>query len=293
MIEQGRKRRVVAILVSGLAVAAVAGVAIAGTAVARSRQSSGDSAVAGGGPATPVAQTTRDAYGLSAGHADRPHLRRQPSRQPARDTLEQHRRVRKAPAPSPSYRSRPQTQEPPADPVAACKTWLKDADAGERTRLEREGRRPTERRAGHRPDPCRQQELGRLRHGVRADRRRPGLDPATGQDRHATTVDADTFAVANNLIPVNGQQYEYFWAAGRLPAGITKITYWFPDDKTTEAVITGELLGHAAPGRDSVEGGYRRRPPQVKVTLSSASGPVKTFELVWGEQTCAQITHGC
>ena len=205
MVEQGRKRRVAALLGTGLAVAAVAGIAIAGSAVARNRQPSHDSAVAGG-PDTPSVLPTSS-----------------PSANPSAQT---------------SVAATPTQATAPRTPTVA----------------------------------------------VRPSRRALmiGTPPAT----------ADTFAVANNLIPIKDKQYDYFWAAGRLPKGITKITYAFPDDTGTDAVIKGSywLMQHQnkVPWTEGAVPTTR-----VKVTLSTAAGPVKSFDLTWGVQTCAQITHGC
>jgi hypothetical protein len=39
---------------------------------------------------------------------------------------------------------------------------------------------------------------------------------------------------------VNGKEYEYYWAAGILPAGVAKISYTFPDGVTTNSVVQGK-----------------------------------------------------
>ena len=105
--------------------------------------------------------------------------------------------------------------------------------------------------------------------------------------------DAEAFTVANNLIPINGKQYEYYWAAGQLPSGVTKISYAFPDGRTTNAVIQGKywLMQHqtATPWKEGTA-----PTTLIKVTLYGANGhALRDFLLVWGEDTCAQITHGC
>ena len=290
MIEQSRKRRVVAILVSGLAVAAVAGVAIAGTAVARNRHPSGDSAVAGGGPATPVAETpVTPTVSPQVTPTPAPTTPAQPT-QPV-VTPSSKPTVRQTPGTKPVVPKPPQPQPPPADPVAACKSWLKDADA---ENAPGSSAKVVARLNGA---PGTVLILADSKNWVGCDTAFARTGGGRGSIRQPAKIatpplSADTFAVANNLIPVNGQQYEYFWAAGRLPAGITKVTYWFPDDKTTEAVITGDywVMQHQV-GTPWKEG--TAPAAQVEVTLSTASGPVKTFELTWGEQTCAQITHGC
>ena len=105
--------------------------------------------------------------------------------------------------------------------------------------------------------------------------------------------DAAAFTLANNLIPINGKQYEYYWAAGRLPSGVAKITYAFPDGRTTAAVIQGKywLMQHqtSTPWKEGTA-----PTTQIKVTLYGANGrPLRDFLLTWGEDTCAQISHGC
>jgi hypothetical protein len=286
MIDQGGKRRVVAVLGTGLAVAAVAGIAIAGTAVAR-RSSSHDTAAAGGGPATPSALQT-------------PVATPTPPATPARTAPAP---VVATPSPATAPKSvvssagrkpvvpqRPQPQQPPADPVAACKSWLKDSGQ---------------------PDPSSSAKVVARLDGtpgtvlILADSNYwVGCDTAfartgggQGSLRQPARIGippltADTFAVANNLIPIGGQQYDYFWAAGRLPQGITKVTYVFPDDTTTDAVIKGSywVMQH----QNKVPWHEGAAPTtQVIVRLFNARGLVTSFDLQWGKQTCAQITHGC
>ncbi len=105
---------------------------------------------------------------------------------------------------------------------------------------------------------------------------------------------ADTFAVANNLIPMQGKEYDYYWAAGQLPAGVAKIAYTFPDGATEHAVVKGNywLMQHRE-AKPWVQGSDPKR-AKLKVTLQRSDGSVlKEFRLTWGEQTCAQISHGC
>ncbi|MDX6253383.1 MAG: hypothetical protein QOF10_6743, partial [Kribbellaceae bacterium] len=112
--------------------------------------------------------------------------------------------------------------------------------------------------------------------------------------RQPAAFDADTFFVANNLIPVNGKEYEYYWAAGILPAGVAKISYSFPDGVTTNAVVQGSywVMQHqeATPWKQGADADR----PQIKVRLTRANGSViDTIPLTWGTQTCAQLSHGC
>ncbi|WP_433013743.1 hypothetical protein [Kribbella sp. CA-294648] len=105
--------------------------------------------------------------------------------------------------------------------------------------------------------------------------------------------DTDAFAVANNELTKAGKTFDYYWAAGLLPAGVTAVRYTFPGGSSVDAIVSGRywLMQHSVllPGpRTSVS------PERVRVQLLGANGAVlKKFALKPGEQTCAQITHGC
>lgn len=294
MIEQDRKRRMVRLLVSGLAVAAVAGVAIAGTAVARNRDSSADTAAAGG-PDTPAA--TPSPAGLET-PAPTPSNLATPEPKPTPSAV---------PTATPSQipgsvgvrkpiPTKPAEQAPPADPVAACKSWLKQvaADRGE-------------------PAPGPSAKVVAQVNGapgavlILADSKYwAGCDTAfarngsgEGSIRQPAKIarpapgDAEAFTVANNLISIKGKQYEYYWAAGQLPSNVAKISYTFPDGKTTQAVVKGNywVMQHqtATPWKEGSPQGA-----QIQVALYLANGqPTRSFLLSWGEDTCAQISHGC
>ena len=296
MIEQDRKRRIVRLLVAGLAVAAVAGIAIAGTAVARSRQSAGETALAGG-PDTPAATPSpADLATPAAGTADpaTPSTAPEPAATPQPAATPE---PSQTPGPEgtgrkPAIPPKPAEKAPPADPVAACKNWLKEV-AGERGE----------------PAPGPNAKVAAQLDGVPgtvlilADSNYwAGCDTAFARNGNEGSIrqpakiakpapgDAEAFTVANNLITIKGKQYEYYWAAGQLPAGVSKISYKFPDGRTTNAVIKGKywLMQHqtATPWKEGSAQG-----PQIKVTLSGQSS--RTFLLNWGEHTCAQISHGC
>ena len=104
--------------------------------------------------------------------------------------------------------------------------------------------------------------------------------------------DTDAFAVADNEITLAAGQRELYWAGGMLPDGVATIRYTFPDGATEDAQVDGAfwLMRHVSeqirPGGPSAT--------KIRVRLLSASGAVvHDFQLVWGEQTCAQISHGC
>jgi hypothetical protein len=300
MIEQGRKRRVARLLVSGLAVAAVAGVAIAGTAVAHSRQSSRNTAVAGG-PGTPTAvQTPEPVTPTVPPTLTTPTTPTLTTPRRATPTLVTPRAPRPITTPTPEappkpIPAKPQEHLPPTDPVAACKTWLKQVAAQRSDAAPGPSAKVVARLNGA-PGTvliladsnywagC---DTAYARNGGEGSIRQPAkiANPAPG--------DAEAFTVANNLIPINGRQYEYYWAAGQLPAGVARIFYTFPDGQTTKAVIQGNywLMQHqtATPWKEGTAQGQL-----IKVNLLDANGhSLRSFLLVWGEDTCAQISHGC
>lgn len=290
MIEPGRRRRTATMLVSGLAVAAVAGIAIAGTAVARNRQS-GDTPAAGGGPGTPAAVQTPAVQTPAPPTASPSAVSTPPASTPAKAPATVSPGAGQTPVRKP-FPPKPQEQQPPADPVAACKQWLNGVDvpkpgSGAKSVARLNGAPGTvliladsKYWAGCDTAYARQNGKGSIRQPV------PVTGPAPG--------DAEAFTVANNLIPINGKQYEYYWSAGRVPAGVTKITYAFPDGRTTNAVIQGKywLMQHqtTTPWKE----GTPAPTTQIKVTLYGANGQtLRDFLMNWGEDTCAQITHGC
>ena len=183
-------------------------------------------------------------------------------------------------------------RQPAVDPVAECKQWLKGIDVP---------------KPGPNAKPVAELsstpgtvliladskywvgcDTAYARHNGEGSIRQPDLltGPAPG--------DAAAFTLANNLIPINGKQYEYYWAAGRLPVDVTRITYAFPDGRTTSAVIQGKywLMQHqtTTPWKE----GSPTPTTQIKVTLYGADGqPLRDFLMNWGEDTCAQLNHGC
>jgi hypothetical protein len=104
--------------------------------------------------------------------------------------------------------------------------------------------------------------------------------------------DTDAFAVANEVVGRPEGLREFFWAAGMVPAGVARIQYMFPDGITEEAVLQGDfwLLRHLSDEPPPTAAPTKR----IRVRLLSANGAVvNDFQLVWGVQTCAQVTHGC
>jgi len=256
--------------VGGLAMTAVAGIAVGAAAAANDSPPDTPAAAPLGGPepATPSLTPSQ------AGRA---------TPVPAPAVVTQGKRTLPAGAPT-----RPQEKPLPKDAVKACQMLLQSQHPLKSAKLAvRLDGAPgavvvladSNYWAGCSTAYARHNGEGSLREPAKL-----GKPPAT----------ADTFAVANNLIPMQGKEYDYYWAAGQLPAGVAKIAYTFPDGAIEHAVVKGNywLMQHRE-AKPWVQGSDPKR-PKIKVTLQRPDGSVlKEFRLTWGEQTCAQISHGC
>ncbi|TCN30544.1 hypothetical protein EV644_1327 [Kribbella orskensis] len=283
-----RSRRMRHLAVTGLAVAAVAGIAIAGSAAARTgnADNSTGTAVAGSGPAaTPGGATPGQATTGQATPGQSTPGNATPGQATPGQVTKSEGRV------DPKSMPEPKEQPLPGDPVAACKKLIAES-------AEHPGRNAkVVARLDGAPGTvliladskywagC---DTAYARHDGQGSLREPA------RIAKPSASDADAFAVANNIIPTAGKKYEYYWAAGALPSGVTKIAYTFPDGVTTQAVVKGNYwVMQYRQAKPWVEGADAEQ-PKIKVTLSRANGTVvKTHNLVWGEQTCAQISHGC
>jgi hypothetical protein len=255
---RAKSRRMLHLAVTGLAVAAVAGVAIAGSAAARSGRSDAstrvESAAAGSGPGASTPNPTPDnaTPGVSA-----------PSPTPANATPGNAMPGVSTPTPTPGNTTpdvptptptsgnvtpgpvtkgpgkvnpQPKEEALPGDPVAACKKLL--ASSGERpgrnakvvARLDGSPGAVLVLADSNYWAGC---DTAYARHDGQGSIRQPA------RITKPSASDADAFAVANNIIPTAGKDYEYYWAAGLLPAGVAKIAYTFPDGGTTNAVVKG------------------------------------------------------
>lgn len=269
-----KKNLIKQLAVTGLAVAAVAGVAIAASAAANNRpDTAAGSSVGGPDPAIPS--------GATPGQAT--PTQKKVAATPAPPQIMAGRGTKVAPV------EPPKEQPLPKDAVKTCTELLAGAaekpgqSAKVAARLDGDPGTVLVLADGKYWAGC---DTAYARQNGAGSLRRPAgiATPSAG---------ADVFAVANNIIPMQGKDYEYYWAAGLLPAGVTGITYTFPDGAKANAVVKGKywLMQHRA-AEPWVQGDAGR--PQIKVTLSRADGStMKTFLLIWAEQTCAQITHGC
>ena len=105
-----------------------------------------------------------------------------------------------------------------------------------------------------------------------------------------TAQNTDAFAVAGQTLVLPAGERDFYWAGGMVPQGVVAIRYTFPDGTTVNATVVGEfwLMRHLS--------GTAGSPPKTKIRVQLLSGSgaiVNDFRLAWGEQTCAQISHGC
>jgi hypothetical protein len=105
--------------------------------------------------------------------------------------------------------------------------------------------------------------------------------------------DSSAFAVANNVLANTTPNRDFYWAAGLLPTGVAVVRYTFPDGKAVSAKVFGKYwaLRYKSTGPAIQDW---NKVPRIKVEQLAADGSVvKEFRLVYGEQSCAQISHGC
>jgi hypothetical protein len=104
------------------------------------------------------------------------------------------------------------------------------------------------------------------------------LDPA---------VSPETFAVANNLLP--GDPGDMYWSGGAIPAGVTSISYTFPDGHQEQATIQNGFWAMQY-FSDAPADGATSDPIKVNV---EGPGVQQELTLRWGDHTCNQVSHGC
>jgi hypothetical protein len=98
-------------------------------------------------------------------------------------------------------------------------------------------------------------------------------------------ADAEAFWFAMN-------QYrggEYAWAGGRLPDGVTGVSYAFPDGHTEDAVVRDGFWAMQYFSDDQIAEGLDW-PSKVEVNLGGPNG--RTILLDYTAQ-CNQVSHGC
>ena len=111
-------------------------------------------------------------------------------------------------------------------------------------------------------------------------------------DKASTARSSFWFAVN----PIDATDGTSFWAAGRVPADVTSITYRLPGGVTVPADLspTGHwMVMHHVDGEDLSSGKVSTWDPvQVRITLGS--GEVIRYEIPFNAKTmCNQISHGC
>lgn len=105
--------------------------------------------------------------------------------------------------------------------------------------------------------------------------------------------DASAFEVSGLTINVKAKPYGYFWAAGKRPAGVAKVSYTFPGSVTRVAENVGDYwIIQYREAEPTPEGQIDRAKIQVRL-LRADNSVLRTHTLTWGEQTCAHINHGC
>lgn len=107
----------------------------------------------------------------------------------------------------------------------------------------------------------------------------------------------DTLAVSQNYIASPDGAYSYFFAGGHDFDGVQAISYTFPDGHTEDAVVgKNGFWSMSYLPTDGVLADPRTntsRLDPIKVKLRHSYDNFWVASLEWGEDTCAQLNHGC
>lgn len=103
----------------------------------------------------------------------------------------------------------------------------------------------------------------------------------------------DELLISMNFVQVGDELLSQFVAGGLLASDVTSISYDFPDGQLVNAAINGGWWTmNYQPTSGPLAGGGRLPSEPVRVTVT-ANGATTTYTLEWGQDTCAQINHGC
>ncbi|KQZ76033.1 hypothetical protein [Nocardioides sp. Root151] len=101
-----------------------------------------------------------------------------------------------------------------------------------------------------------------------------------------------TYALSQNYSMDDHLVGQYVAGGPTLP-DVASISYTFPDGHTQDAVIGKDmwLMTYVATSGPLVDQTAETEPVRVRVTFDD--GTTASYDLQWGQDTCAQINHGC
>lgn len=104
----------------------------------------------------------------------------------------------------------------------------------------------------------------------------------------------DELLISMNFVELEGELQSQYVAAGIADPSVTKIAYAFPDGEVYEVVpdSQGVWFMDYQPSSGPLAGGGRLPSEPITVTVT-AGGESSTYTLEWGQDTCAQVNHGC
>jgi hypothetical protein len=123
-----------------------------------------------------------------------------------------------------------------------------------------------------------------------------GSEPSIRRAARVTDIQPDNhdaFALATDRLDVPGRTYQLYWGAGLFPLGAQGVHFTFPDGKTVEAKVVGRywMLRYRS---STVPTDFTKTSRiRVQVWITAPRFVIQNFQLTWGQQTCAQISHGC
>ncbi len=116
---------------------------------------------------------------------------------------------------------------------------------------------------------------------------------AVVSDKRSTATSSFWFATN----PIDATEGASFWAAGRVPANVTGITYVLPGGVRVPATIAADghwMAMYSVDGKDLAPQENTADWDPVKVTITRSSGAPIMYTIPFDDKTmCNQVSHGC
>ncbi|WP_067439876.1 hypothetical protein [Nocardioides jensenii] len=102
-----------------------------------------------------------------------------------------------------------------------------------------------------------------------------------------------TYALSQNYSMTNDSVAQFVAGGPTLP-GVQSISYTFPDGHTQQAVMGDDmwLMAYVPTSGPLVDLETAQTEP-IHVVVTRAGGGRASYDLQWGQDSCAQINHGC
>lgn len=101
-----------------------------------------------------------------------------------------------------------------------------------------------------------------------------------------------TYALSENYSMTDDSVGQFIAGGPKLP-GVKSISYTFPDGHTEDAVIKKDMWLMAYVPTSGPLVGTEQPTEPIHVEVTRVGGSTTAYDLQWGQDTCAQINHGC